>query len=93
MSEPNGPPNGLGGHHEETMTLAGLSRNPGIPERTLQLWQARYGVPAPLEEGDGARYAWRQAHILNHIRQRLDEGVAEADAVSQGLRSMGERLG
>lgn len=68
---------------EDTMTLEALSRESGIPEATLQLWQGRYGVPSPVDQTTPSRYAASQLIVLNQIRGHLDAGTVEAEAVSQ----------
>lgn len=73
-------------------SIAAVSRQTGITQVTLRLWQARYGLGPALTTPDG-RYTKGDVQRLRRVMHLVSEGLTTTEAVDAVLSAAGSDLG
>jgi len=59
----------------DTLSIAAVERDTGLPKDTLRAWERRYGFPKPLRDAQGERaYPLAQVDKLRVLKRLVDSG-------------------
>jgi len=72
------------------LSIAAVERETGLSKDVLRKWEARYGFPAPLRDGQGERlYPAEQVNRLRLIKRLIDLGMRPSRIVTESEESLG----
>jgi DNA-binding transcriptional MerR regulator len=74
---------------KNSLPIAAVERDTGIPKDTLRVWERRYGFPHPLRDGNDERvYPPEQVHKLRLLRRLLDQGHRPGAIVARAAEEL-----
>jgi DNA-binding transcriptional MerR regulator len=81
-------------HDDLTYTTGAASRQTGVSQDTLRIWERRYGAVDPIRTESGRRL-YRQSDIsrLKLMKRLVDEGDAISSVANLTLEQLSERVG
>ncbi len=73
----------------QSVTIAAVERDTGLPKDTLRVWERRYGFPMPERDQFGERlYPQEQVDKLRLLKRLLDHGHRPSKIINQSAENL-----